>query len=107
MFYCCFTVNSATIQYTHNILFNAHRHVVDLIHTVGINNQHITLENTVLFSIVCGKDEGNTFTCCFILVAITSCCFFITSINKYGIRRNTLLLNYKYNLWLDQQFGER
>ena len=49
LFYSCFTVNNTAMQYTHNILFNAHCHVVDLIHTVGvnqsllkgINNQHI------------------------------------------------------------------
>ena len=37
LFYYCFTVNNATMQYTRNILFNAHCHVVDLIHTVGVN----------------------------------------------------------------------
>ena len=41
LFYLCgdFTiVNNAAMQYTCNILFNAHCHVVDLILTVGINH---------------------------------------------------------------------
>ena len=37
LFYCCITVNNATMQYTRNILFNAHCHVVDLIHMVEVN----------------------------------------------------------------------
>ena len=57
------------MQYTLDVLFNTHCHIVDLISKSllkGISNQHIRLENSVLFSVVCGKDEGNGFTCCFI-----------------------------------------